>query len=317
MSTRVRRLPDSLWTAHALCAAYLLPDEGKAHELRSVMEEWIEDCRPAASAQDFAEIIKKEKGTVLEPFAIADRHMDLATAFGRLATSERIGYSRMRIIPDGAAYPGGGLVITRRLQKFFAECFAFAKNPRAIETQPYLDLGLLPEPYEKVCPVMSRWVSSLSFDEKTASVRMPIQQARAVAATGAPKTPKAVDFQSELRTGIDIGGSDRSLDQYGLRVELEKDEVVIRTGDPSSLIRFNGLLAARATVRFRGRNGDTMVVLLRPPESDVESTSLETIYFPDQRSLPWLAFPCRETPPLDMELTDFLLDLFQSPAPKK
>lgn len=317
MSTRVRQLPDSLWTAHALCAAYLLPDEGRAGELRNVMDAWIEDCRPTASTQDFAAIIKAEKGTVLEPFSITDRHMDLATAFCRLATSERIGYSRMRIVPAGAAHTGGGLVITRQLKKFFAECFAFAKNPRAIETQPYLELGLLPETYEMVCPVMSRWVSSLSFGKKSASVRIPLQQARAVSAGAMPKPPKSVELQSEVREGIDIGGSDRSLDQYGFRVELWEDEVLLRTGDPSSLIRFNGLLAARATVRFRGRNGDTMVVLLRPPESDSGSTPLETIYFPDQGSLPWLAFPCRETPPLDKNLTDFLLGLFQSALTKE
>ena len=317
MSTRVRRLPDSLWTAHALCAAYLLPDEKRARELRCVIDAWIEDCRPAASAEDFAAIIKAEKGTVLEPFAIADRHMDLATAFCRLATSERIGYSRMRILPAGAAHPGGGLVITRQLKKFFAECFAFAKNPRAIETQPCLELGRLPEPYQQVCPVMSRWVSSMSFGKKSASVRIPLQQARAVAAGTAPKPPKSVELQTEVREGIDIGGSDRSLDEYGFRVELWEDEVLLRTGDPSSLIRFNGLLAARATVRFRGKHGDTMVVLLRPPEDDSEATALETIYFPDQRSLPWLTFPCRETPPLDKKLTDFLLGLFQSTVPQE
>jgi len=279
------------------------------------MDAWIEDCRPLASTEDFADIIKSEKGTVLEPFVIDDRHIALATAFCRLATSERIGYSRMRIVPVGAAHSSGGLVITRQLRSFFAECFAFAKNPRAIETQPYLDLGSIPEPYEKVCPIMSRWTSSLSFEEKSASVRMPLQQARAVAAAASSKPPKAVELQSEVHDGIQIGGSERSLGQYGLRAELETDHVIIRTGDPSSLIRFNGLLAARATMRLQGRHGDTMVVLLRPPEGD-SGTLLETIYFPNRTSLSWLAFPCRETPPLDNKLTDFLLSLFQSTVPK-
>jgi len=315
MRKRVRQLPDSLWTSHALCAAYLLPQKGEASALRKVMDAWIEDCRPVAPAEDFADIIRAEKGTVLEPFAVDERHMSLATAFCRLATSERIGYSRMRILPAGAAHSSGGLVITRQLRSFFAECFAFAKNPRAIETQPCLDLGSIPEPYEKVCPIMSRWTSSLSFEEKSASVCMPLQQARAVAAAASPKPPKAVELQSELHDGIEIGGSDRSLDQYGLRAELEADAVIIRTGDPSSLIRFNGLLAARATLRFEGRHGDTMIVLLRPSEGD-SGTPLETIYFPSRTSLSWLAFPCRETPPLDSKLTDFLLSLFQSTVPK-
>jgi hypothetical protein len=315
MRKRVRQLPDSLWTSHALCAAYLLPSKRETSALRKVMDAWIEDCRPVAAAEDFAEIIRGEKGTILEPFAVDERHMALATAFCRLATSERIGYSRTRIVPAGAAQSSGGLVITRQLRSFFAECFAFAKNPRAIETQPCLNLGCIPEPYEKVCPIMSRWTSLLSFEEKSATVRMPLQQARAVAAAAAPKPAKAVELQSEVQTGIEIGGSDRSIDQYGLRVELETDDVVIRTGDPSSLIRFNGLLAARATVRFQGRHGDTMVVLLRPPEDD-SSTPLETIYFPSRTSLSWLAFPCRETPPLDSKLTDYLLSLFQSAVPE-
>jgi len=298
---------DSFWVSHAICAAYLI-DGDESRRLRDVIEKWIDACEPRLSEKDALALLLAELGTPLEPFSVPNRLKSLAVDIIRLATSIRADCSRVRLVSGAAHQDLGGLVITRNLKTFYGDSFTFSKRPRPISTSPYLLLNRVPHDYSEITPESRTFQSTLSFVKTGVSISIPSPlELLGHGSTVEAISPETVSF---IKKNTSFGGTDEGLESMGLRIEMDKKAIVIRSGNAGSLTRLTSLLAGNSTLNFKGpySNALTIIPLTLPPP-DQDSQTLDSIHFPRGFLLPWISLPISISPPLDKSSSDYLKGL--------
>ena len=305
MSTAVSS--DSFWVSHALSAAYLL-DTQEALNLRKQMEQWITACEPRINPEEAIRILHSEQGTPLDPFSISSRAVPLAVAVMRLCTAVRSDLPRIRIVSEASLQERGGLFLTKKLNTFYGDIFPYSRRPRPLSSTPFLLLNRIPQDYSSIKPSNRTFSSTLLFEKSGSIIKIPYPLQ--LLGNGSPVNAITKELSALLGRNIFFSGYDASISSLGLRIEIDKQALLVRSGNAASLTRFMSILASGGTLTLQGTHDDAFtVVLLALPPADQESVSLESIHFPNGVKLPWMRLPIRTRPDLDEKAVDYLKSL--------
>ena len=295
---------DSFWVSHALSAAYLL-DTPKSRKLRGEIEEWITACEPRITHEEALRILRSEQGTPLDPFVVPARAEDLTVAVMRLCTASHTDLPRIRIVSADSLQERGGLFLTKRLRTFYGDIFPYSRRPRPLSSTPFLLLNRLPDDYSSIKPANRVFSSTLLFEKTGSTIIIP--NPLKLLGNGSPVKTVTPELSSLMARNISFSGYASDLHSLGLRIEIDKKALLIRSGNAASLTRFMSILTSGGTLTLRGTHDDafTVILLTMPPDGE-ESASLESIHFPAGVKLPWMRLPIRIRPLLKTPSSDYL-----------
>ncbi|HBE97243.1 MAG TPA: hypothetical protein DDW68_08720, partial [Verrucomicrobiales bacterium] len=152
-----------------MTGAFYHPEAGVRSGLQEDLETWIQSLAPIHESKAVEKVIRECQGTPLEPFWLEPEDIACAVALVRIAFSQKSKANRFRITSRDTIGDGGGFIMTRALQSYFAERYAGAKNPQRHHRSGYFIPGLLP-------PAGFPGVSAratLEIDEEGMQVRIP------------------------------------------------------------------------------------------------------------------------------------------------
>jgi len=302
---------ESFWVCHALCSAYLRPHDKKALVVREQIENWINDCEPIITPKEVLEILRKEKGTPLEPFVVPEHLIPLCIATIRLATSRQADLPRMRLVSSTALQDKGGLFVTRNLKTFYGESFSFSQRPRPLLSAPYLLLNQVPSTYAEIKPKSEHFLSTFILKKNGATISIPNPSRLAgVQSKGkGKKTEIPSDAINFLKRNTSFSGMKDGVGKLGLRIEIDQKAMLIQSGDPASMMRLNSLINTHSVLNIPSPDGGLSMVPLSPAKNGEEITAFFSLYFQDGLNLPWMRMPITMSPPLDKRAQDYLNSL--------
>lgn len=269
-----------------LTSAFYHPDENLRKALRQSVADWVDKLCPHFTEDDIRNVILQEKGTILEPFRIDGNDLEMAVTLAMAAFSKKVDQKRCRIVSRETIGSEGGLVITSRLKTYFAERYQqgkYKRKPRAGFT--FLPAWLPASGDHKMFQMMKS-TATLYVDEDGFTIRVPWPH----------YTVEAGELARDLQIHSRISRTSDSFDQLGLRVETERNSVMVRTGSPEAQIKLmanmmNGETIILSTDSDSVGKLNAFIVLYMPEEDELP---LKTIFTTTGVPCDWIKCTCSE-----------------------
>jgi len=105
----------------AMLASTCISDPDHRAQIRTKVERWLADLRPRHDHSELVRRLKREEGTLLEPFTLSESGRELAALFMQAAFSSEIGQKRFRVVSEETLGARGGCVFTCHLKSHYVE----------------------------------------------------------------------------------------------------------------------------------------------------------------------------------------------------
>lgn len=241
----------------AIQAAVGHPDAAVRQKTRTWLDDWVEGLEPRYDAESVRSVLLEAKGTVVEPFSLSARDMDIAVLATRAALSKRIGHQRFRVVSSETIGLSGGLVLTSNLNSYYVERVVWGKHRNTPWRTSFVAPGSLP-----------------ATTAEATSARAICRLTPAALQIDVPAWCwQAGDALGELVRSLEVSGLRRAEPLSGreLSIALRGDHVRLESRSPESLIRLTAMaeraefLALSSPVKSAVHR---VLIALSPVESD-------------------------------------------------
>jgi len=282
-----------------LRAAFAHPDERIRESVRQKLESCVTSFEPWFADEAIRDCLLQQEGTVLEPFVLTDAELEVATLATRLTMSKTVGEKRFRIVSGETIGTDGGLVLTSNLRSFYVERYAHGAHRKTSGTTWYIAPAAL--------SATSNWKRTNAFGKinvtcltDTEGFTIRVSGANWVASAGQHK----IRLVRSLQDHSYVGEKQLEFTHVGLRVDVEKNDILIRTGSPESLLRLSALMSKEARMVLRSgadsnSSGGIIIGLQIPDAEKVTLPSLMTYVSGFQDD--WMRMQLIATVPLSFE----------------
>jgi hypothetical protein len=247
MTVQTRRPPEADNSLALLFLASVAhPDAELRRRVAGQLEDHIEAAGPWHQPDEVRRFLLEQTGTPLEPFALDPPALELAVRLVRLAFCRRAAESKLhsvRLVSSRTIGEDGGLLVftrgkDRQLRGRYLKRLAYDKRR---QRQTPVD------PFHLVAPAMTPRLRELQAQRRAVQATCRARNGyRLTLAGDLPWGPSqtAADFARQRQVGLEAAG---------LKAELgKKNDVIISTTTPESIIRFSASLARGELLTLRG-----------------------------------------------------------------
>jgi hypothetical protein len=286
-------------------AAQCHPDAVLRERLTELLAEWVKGLKPYHSEDAVRGFFASFPGTVIEPFSLKGRNLEVAVLSTQIALSNRMGQTRFRVVGEETVGNKGGLVLTNNLRGYYVERYAYGVHRRSPERAWFvapaaIEAGESPGPQTKR-DASPRAVCRMDDNGYTIEITMCDSSDQSILFD-----ELRVNAGEDLGNGSFVLGTTTSLSQLGLRIQRQAESLAVKSGSPESLMRLTALMAQKATLVIRSETGgprsSEIYLALKPAPSDTqELAALVTQTQTGRLTRDWCYMEPEETVPLSLE----------------
>jgi hypothetical protein len=252
---------------HIIASAFYHPDHRLRSSLRRQLADFVQACRPWHTPDEVRAQLQGVTGSTIEPFVLDPTALEVGVLLTQLAFSDVGNQTRVRVVSQATIGSEGGAILTRGLRSYYAERYVFGCARSIPKSVWFIAPAMMPTD-----PSGIKWHgyrADASIETTDSGVRIWTSW------DGGLPQQLAADramFARRLQTHSRIVGRETSLSSLGIRIDVMKNSLELRTGSPESQIRLTALCAQGAVVKLD--SGDSDMTLPR---------AFIKLLFPDER----------------------------------